>query len=60
MIEAELNNEFPGGQSLVFNAKNDAIGIPKENPNLSDETVAKVNEVLEAIKNGEIEVKSEL
>ena len=35
-------------------------GIPEENPNLSEDTVAKVNEVLEAIKNGEIEVKSEL
>ena len=60
MIEAELNNEFPGGQSLIFNAKNNAVGIPEENPNLSEDTVAKVNEVLEAIKNGEIEVKSEL
>ena len=60
MIEAELNNEFPGGQSLIFNAKNNAVGIPAENPNLSDDTVAKVNEVLEAIKNGEIEVKTEL
>ena len=60
MIEAELNNEFPGGQSLIFDAKNDAVGIPEENPNLSDDTVAKVKEVLEAIKSGEIEVKSEL
>ena len=60
MIEAELNNEFPGGQSLIFNAKNNAVGLPQENPNLSEDTVTKVNEVLEAIKNGEIEVKSEL
>lgn len=60
MIEAELNDKFPGGQTLKFDATNDGIGIPAENPNLSDETVAKVNEVLEAIKNGEIEVKTEL
>ena len=60
MIEAELNDKFPGGQTLKFDATNDSIGIPVENPNLSDETVAKVNEVLEAIKNGEIEVKTEL
>ena len=60
MIEAELNNEFPGGQTLTFDASNDGIGIPAENPNLSDDTVTKVNEVLEAIKNGEIEVKTEL
>ena len=60
MIEAELNNEFPGGQSLIFNAKNNAVGIPEENPNLSEDTVAKVNEVLNAIKSGEIQVKTEL
>ena len=60
MIEAELNNEFPGRQKLTFDASNDGIGIPAENPNLSDDTVTKVNEVLEAIKNGEIEVKTEL
>ena len=60
MIEAELNGEFPGGQTLIFDAKNDAVGIPAENPNLSEDTVTKVNEVLEAIKNGEIEVKNEL
>ena len=60
MIQDELNGTFPGGQSLVFDAKNDAVGIPQENPNLSENTVNKVNEVLESIKNGEIVVKSEL
>ena len=60
MIEAELNGKFPGGQTLTFDASNEGVGIPAENPNLSDDTVAKVNEVLEAIKNGEIEVKTEL
>lgn len=59
MIEAELNGEFPGGQTLTFNAKNDGVGIPTENPNLSDSTVEKVNEVLEAIKSGEIVVNAE-
>ena len=60
MIEEELNGNFPGGQTITFNAKNDGIGIPAENPNLSDSTVEKVKEVLEAIKNGEIVVKTEV
>ena len=60
MIQDELNGTFPGGQSLVFDAKNDAVGIPQENPNLSENTVTQVNEVLESIKNGEIVVNSEL
>ena len=60
MIEDQLNDKFPGGETLTFDASNDGVGIPAENPNLSEETVKKVNEVLEAIKNGEIEVKEEL
>ena len=60
MVQAELNGEFPGGQTLILDAANGGVGIPAENPNLSEETVKKVNEVLEAIKNGEIKVKEEL
>ena len=60
MIEAQLNGEFPGGQVLTFNAENDGVGIPAENQNLKDDTVTKVNEVLDGNKNGEIEFKTEL
>ena len=60
IIEDEINGEFPGGQVFRFDAKNDAVGIPSENPNLSDDTIAKVNEVIDAIKADKIEVKTEL
>ena len=60
IIEDEINGEFPGGQVLRFDAKNDAVGIPSENPNLSEDTIAKVNEVINAIKADEVEVKTEL
>ena len=60
MIESQLNDKFPGGETLRFDASNDGIGIPAENPNLSEDTVTKVNEVLEAIKSGDIVVKTEL
>ena len=60
IIEDEINGQFPGGQVLRFDAKNDAVGIPSENPNLSDDTIAKVNEVIDAIKADKIEVKTEL
>ena len=60
MIENQLNDKFPGGETLRFDASNDGVGIPAENPNLSEDTVTKVNEVLEAIKSGDIVVKTEL
>lgn len=60
MIEKQLNDEFLGGETLTFDASNGGVGIPAENPNLSEDTVNKVNEVLESIKNGDIVVKTEL
>ena len=46
--------------AVTFDALNDGVGIPEKNPNLSDDSVAKANEVLELIKNGTIQVKSEV
>lgn len=56
VIKAEKDGEFPGGQILTFDAKNDGIGIPAENPNLSDEVEEQVAEVYEKMKSGEITV----
>lgn len=59
MVKAELDGKFPGGKTLTFDAKNDGIGLPEKNPNLSDETSGKVKEIFEKIKAGEIKVSAE-
>ncbi|MBM7618795.1 basic membrane protein A [Bacillus tianshenii] len=59
MIKAEKDGEFPGGETLIFDAKNDGVGLPDENPNLSEDTTSKVDEVFELIKSGEVKVASE-
>ncbi|WP_453996838.1 BMP family lipoprotein [Bacillus nitroreducens] len=59
LIKKELDGEFPGGETLTYNVKNDGVGIPEENPNLSDDTTSKIKEVYEKIKAGEIEVSDE-
>lgn len=43
-------------ETILFNATNDGIGIPAENPNLSADVVAAVNAALAKIKSGEIVV----
>lgn len=50
------DGKFPGGQVLVFNAKNDGVGIPATNPNLADDIAAKVKEYAEQIKAGTLVV----
>lgn len=56
MIKAELDGEFPGGEILTFNAENDGVGIPAENPNLSEAVQEKVAEIYEKLQSGEITV----
>lgn len=59
MVKAELDKKFPGGQTLVLNAKNDGVGIPAVNPNLEADVTAKVAEVLAQLKEGKITVAAE-
>ena len=54
MIKEDLSGEFKGGRSLLLTAKEDAVGIPTENPNLSDEVQKQVNEIYQQIKSGAI------
>jgi basic membrane protein A len=56
MTKLETEGKFPGGQTLVFNAKNDGVGIPASNPNLDADVQAKVAEVLGLLKAGTIVV----
>lgn len=47
---------FPGGERIVMDATSNGVGLPQENPNLSEDTVTKVNKVFELIQSGEIQV----
>ena len=59
MIKEELDGKFQGGKTLTYDAKNDGVGIPEENPNLSDEAIKAANDVSAKIKSGELVVSQE-
>lgn len=59
MIIAVKEGTFPGGQEVVFNAKNNGVGIPAVNPNLTADVQAKVEEVSALLKAGTILVSAE-
>ena len=59
IIKLEKQGKFPGGQTLVFDAKKDGVGIPAQNPNLSADVSKKVAEVLDQLKAGKITVAAE-
>jgi basic membrane protein A len=56
MIKLEREGKFPGGQTLIFSAKNDGVGIPAKNPNLSADAQKKVAKVVADLKAGKIVV----
>ncbi len=58
MIKLEAEGNFPGGQILQYGISNDGVGLPSENPNLSEETMNTVNTVYEKLKAGEITVQT--
>lgn len=59
MVKDAVNNEFRGGETIIFDTKNDGVGLPDKNPNLKDRTINTVNEVYKKIQSGEIVVQSE-
>jgi basic membrane protein A len=59
MVKAETEGTFPGGKTLTFDAKNNGVGLPKENPNLKAETITKVDEVFKKLQSGDIKVAGE-
>ena len=56
MIKADLAGEFPGGQVLMFNAENNGVGIPSENPNLRADVEAAAKDVFAKLQAGTIVV----
>lgn len=59
MVMKAYKGQFPGGQTLTFDATNDGIGIPATNPNLSADVTTKVAEVFAKLKAGTITVSAE-
>lgn len=55
-----LDNNFKGGEVFTLGISENGVGLPKENLNLSEDIVNKVNETLSKIKNGEINVPSNI
>lgn len=53
-IDAALNGSFPGGEIITMTLADNAVGLPAVNPNLSDDTSAKTEEVEAALLSGDI------
>ena len=53
------DNKFPGGKAQVFTIKEDGVGLPEKNPNLTDDTTAKIKAAIEDLKAGKVTVASD-
>ncbi|HEX2926065.1 MAG TPA: BMP family ABC transporter substrate-binding protein [Ruminiclostridium sp.] len=57
-IDDKLNNKFPGGEVVTLTLKDGAVGLPKDNPNLSDDVKAKLEEAKKALLDGKVKAPS--
>ena len=56
VAKSVLDGTYEGGKTLVYDLSDGGVGLPEENPNLSDDIQKKVNDYKEKIINGEIKV----
>lgn len=57
-LEYWLNDEFKGGEVITMDFQQDGVGLPNENPNLTEETKIQLEKVKALMKQGEIKVPS--
>lgn len=57
-IDAKLNDKFPGGQTITLSIKDNGVGLPEENPNLSEKVIKKIDEVKKEVIDEKIIVPS--
>ena len=58
-IDEFVNGSFVGGEIITMDAKNNGIGLPEENPNLSELTKQEADKVLQLIKDGTLVVPTD-
>lgn len=56
MIKAALDDEFPGGEILLYDAVSNGVGIPAENPNLDADVEEAAADVFALIQSGDVMV----
>jgi basic membrane protein A len=59
MVKAFDEGTFPGGQTLTFNAGNNGVQIPDENPNLSKAATDAYDEVRAMLVDGSLKVSAD-
>jgi len=57
-IDDKINGNFPGGEIITLGLVDEAVGLPKENPNLSADTIEKVNQAKKDVLDKKVVVPS--
>ncbi len=56
VAELTYDGNFPGGETLVFDLTNNGVGLPEENPNLTEDILVAVANYRQDILDGDIDV----
>ncbi len=58
VAKSVADGSFEGGKTLTFDLANDGVGVPAENPNLSEDIVKAIETALNDIKEGKVKVSA--
>lgn len=53
-----MDGKFEGAKTLTFDLNNDGVGVPAENPNLSEDITKAIDKAIEDIKAGTVKVET--
>lgn len=53
-----MEGKFEGAKTITFDLHNDGVGVPAENPNLSDDIKAAIDKAIEDIKSDTVKVNT--
>ena len=59
ILDSIKAGKFEGGTTKTFTIKEDGVGLPAQNPNLSDAIKAKIDAAVKELKEGKVTVASE-
>lgn len=59
-IKLYEEDNFPGGETITMDIKKEGVGLPRENPNLSSDTIKKVDETKSKMQEDEVKAPSDL
>ncbi len=56
IMKSFTNGDFPGGTNMIMDLASGGVGLPSDNPGLSQETTAMINDLMDYVESRELDI----